>query len=175
MADYTKVPEAINDFNVYNNGSKMIGVSGEVSLATISSITQTVSGPGVLGEYDAAIIGHFSNIDQEIPFRMLDEDAAALMVPGSPVNITLRAAEQLKNRSDSTTTYKGVRFVVKGQSKEFQPGTIKQGAQMDSKVTVACTYILYEVDGKKLFELDKLNGIFIVNGQDQLAAIKALC
>ena len=106
---------------------------------------------------------------------MLDEDAAALMVPGSPVNITLRAAEQLKNRSDSTTTYKGVRFVVKGQSKEFQPGTIKQGAQMDSKVTVACTYILYEVDGKKLFELDKLNGIFVVNGQDQLAAIKALC
>lgn len=175
MADYMKIPEAINDFNVYNRGTKMIGVSGEVSLATITALTQSVSGPGVLGEYDAAIIGHFSNIDQEIPFRMLDEEAAALMAPGSPIDITLRAAEQLKNRSDATTTYKGVRFCVKGQSKEFQPGTIKQGAQMDSKVIVASTYVLFEVDGKKLFELDKVNGVYIINGQDQLAAIKALC
>ncbi len=175
MADYTKIPEVINDFNAYNRGNKLIGVSGEISLATLTALTQTVSGAGILGEYDASIIGHFSNIDQELPFHMLDEDAAALMAPGSPIDVTFRAAEQLKSRADATVSYKGMRFAIKGQSKEFKPGTLKQGAQMDASVTVACTYILFEVDGKKLFELDKLNGVYIINGQDQLAAIKALC
>ena len=37
-------PEVINNFNVYNSGNKMVGVSGEISLADLQAVTAEVSG-----------------------------------------------------------------------------------------------------------------------------------
>ena len=45
---------------------------------------------------------------------------------------------------------------------------------MEAEVTLELTYILIENDGKKLVEIDKLNGVYIVNGQDMLAEVRPL-
>ena len=45
---------------------------------------------------------------------------------------------------------------------------------MDAEVTLELTYILIEVDGKSLLEIDKLNSVYKVNGEDMLAEINAL-
>ena len=45
------IPEVISNYNVYGgDNSKLIGVSGEVSLVEIGAVTATVSGAGMLGE-----------------------------------------------------------------------------------------------------------------------------
>lgn len=46
---------------------------------------------------------------------------------------------------------------------------------MDTKITLTTLYILIEVDGKTVVELDKLNEVYKVNGVDVLAKIKEMC
>jgi phage tail tube protein FII len=46
---------------------------------------------------------------------------------------------------------------------------------MDSSVTLELTYILVEMDGSKKVELDKLNGVYKVNGTDLLAKVRQQC
>ena len=62
-------PEVINNFNVYNGANKLVGVSGEVSLAEMQAMTAEVSGAGIMGSYNTAVVGMFQSMSQEIPFR----------------------------------------------------------------------------------------------------------
>ena len=89
----SNIPEVINNYNAYSNGNKLIGVTGEVQLPDLEAITETISGAGVLGEYETSIPGHYSSITQEVPFRILDTDIFSLMNPLDPVDLTFRASE----------------------------------------------------------------------------------
>ena len=75
------IPESINRFNLYLKGNRLIGVSGEIALPDLASITNTISGAGIAGEMERAIIGMFGSIKQEIPFRMLSKDMLKLYNP----------------------------------------------------------------------------------------------
>ena len=44
------IPEVIHDFNIYNTGSKIIGLTGEVALPDFEAMTETISGAGILGD-----------------------------------------------------------------------------------------------------------------------------
>ena len=64
------------------------------------------------------------------------------------------------------------RVVIKGKSKGFTGGKVKQGNGTGSSVKVEIIYILIEVNGKKKFELDKLNFVYKVNNVDLLAKVR---
>ena len=59
--------------------------------------------------------------------------------------------------------------------KGFSAGSVKAGSPTNSSVKLELTYYLIEADGKKLIELDKLNGRYKINGKDMLAKAAALC
>lgn len=168
------IPEVIHDFNIYNTGSKIIGLTGEVSLPDFEAMTETISGAGILGEIETAIAGRYGSMEQEIPFRCINDDYFKLINPTSPVALTLRGAIQYNVKTNSSTDYMGMRVVVRGRCKKIKIGTVKQGGPMDSSITLELTYILIEMDGKKKIELDKINGVFKVNDVDLLAKVKQL-
>lgn len=169
------IPEVINKFNVYSGGNVMIGVSGEVSLTEFSSVTDTISGSGLLGEFETVVVGMFSSMKQEIPFRILDKDIFDMANPLDVQEITLRATEQVTNKATGGIEMQGMRIVFRGRPVSFKPGTMKQGAQMGASVTLELIYTLIEINGKSKFELDKLNEVFKINGKDMLADIKKYC
>ena len=70
--------------------------------------------------------------------------------------------------------YKGLRVVLGGRSKQFNPGNVQRGESMGAEVTIEVTKYLVEVDGQTVIDIDKLNERYIVNGEDLLAPIKAL-
>ena len=168
------IPEVIHDFNIYNTGSKIIGLTGEVSLPDFEAMTETISGAGILGEIETTIAGRYGSMEQEIPFRCIDDDYFKLIDPTTPAELTLRGAIQYNRRTDGATDYMGMRVVFRGRCKKISIGTVKQGGPMDSSVTMELTYILVEMDGKPKIELDKVNGQFKVNGVDLLAKVKSL-
>lgn len=169
------IPEVINKFNVYSGGNVMIGVSGEVSLTEFSSVTDTISGSGLLGEFETVVVGMFSSMKQEIPFRILDKDIFDMANPLDVQEITLRATEQVTNKATGGIEMQGMRIVFRGRPVSFKPGTMKQGARMGASVTLELIYTLIEINGKSKFELDKLNEVFKINGKDMLADIKKYC
>ena len=168
------IPEKINLMNVYHEGNKLIGLSGEITLPNFEAMTETISGPGILGEIGSPTPGHFGSQEIEIPFRVMDEDIFSLMSPLDPVGLTLRASQQFLS-STQGIQYKGLRVVVQGVFKSFTGGTLKQASPMGSSLKLELTYILIEMDGKSRIELDKINGIYKVNAVDVLEKARSLC
>lgn len=175
MAGVLGIPGVINNFNLYYKGTALVGLTGEITLPDFEGMTETLSGPGILGELEEVIIGAFGSMELEVPFRILDEDAFKIMSPMETLDLTLRASEQYTVKSTGNLDYKGMRVVVRGRQKKMTAGTIKQGGAMDSSVTVEVAYIMIELDGQKRIELDKLNNVYKVNDKDLLAKVRSQC
>lgn len=168
------IPSKINMFNVYRDATTLAGVSGEVTLPDFEAISETISGPGILGEVDDPTIGHFGSQEMEIPFRTLVEGMFDMMNPGSEVNLTLRGSIQVTTAGGGVD-YVGMRVVVRGKCKSFTGGTVKQGGAMSSALKFELTYIRIDIDSKPMVELDKMNGVYKLRGVDILAKARSLC
>jgi hypothetical protein len=144
-----------------------------VTLPEINMKTSTVAGVGVNGELDSPTIGQFESMEQEVQFNTLFSSATDVMNPLTVVNLTFRAAQQVYDKTGGYA-FKGLRIVEMGRVKKFKPGKIEKGEAMEATVTLELTYIMIEVDGKQLVEIDKLNGVYKVNGVDMIAGVKSL-
>ena len=173
MISSNYIPEKINDYNAYVDGTKMIGVAASVTLPEINMKSSTVSGVGVSGEIDSPTIGQFESMEQEIQFNTLYSSALDMLSPRSTGNLTFRAAQQVYDKTGGYN-FKGLRVVEMGRVKKFNPGKIEKGEAMEATVTLELTYIMVEVDGSVLLEADKLNGVYKVNGVDMLAGVNEL-
>ena len=175
------IPTKINRYNVYNKGNRLLGVGEEMALPDFEPSSETVTGAGILGEIDDPTVGYFSNQELEIPFRLLDKETADMMDMTKAVQLEIRGAQQTTN-TEGLTTYQlnflrllCMRVVVRGRGGKLTTGKVKAGSSMDTKITLTTLYILIEVDGKTVVELDKLNEVYKVNGVDVLAKIKEMC
>lgn len=157
------IPTKINNYNVYNEGEKLLGVGDELTLPDFEATSETVSGAGILGEIDDPTIGHFGNMQLEIPFRTLDKEATNMMDQTRAVQLTIRGAAQ-EIDSAGNIVPKSIRVVVRGRAAKLTGGKLKRASTMDSGVTLNILYILIEVNGESVVELDKMNPTYKVNG-----------
>lgn len=162
----------INAYNVYNAGKRLIGVSDEVTLPDFEALSETISGPGFLGEIDEPLLGHFGASEVEIPFRTLSDEMFGLLAAGNAVDLTLRMSTQAIDEATLATDFLPSRVAIRGKSKGFTGGKVKQGEGTGSSVKVEVFYVLIEYNSKKSFELDKLNFVYKVNGVDLLAKVR---
>lgn len=170
------IPEVLNDFKVYNgDGDELIGITADMSLAELSNQVASITGAGIAGTYDVPVAGHYDSIKQEIPFRMLYKPVTALVNPLSPVRINVRGAIQATDRSTGVTDFAGFRYVVYGRTTAINPGSAQPANPMNSSVTVEATYVLIQIDGETVFELDKLNNICKINGVDVMEKVRRYC
>ncbi len=168
------IPTKINKYNVYNAGERLLGVGDEMPLPDFESSSETVSGAGVLGEIDDPTVGYFGNQELEIPFRVLDKEAVDMMDMTRAVQLTIRGAQQTTN-SEGDIEFRSMRVVVRGRSSTLSTGKVKPGSPMDTKIKLTLLYILIEVGGESMVELDKLNEVFKIRGRDVLAKVKEMC
>ena len=167
------VPEKINEYNVYMDGEKMIGVVPDVDLPEIGMKASDIEGAGMLGVLNSPAIGQFESIEQEVKFNVLYSSAINMLNPLEAVNLTFRASQQVYDKTGGYA-FKGLRIVEQGRVKKFKPGKLKRAESMEATVTMELTYLLVEVDGVTMMEIDKLNQKYIVNGKDMLAGIAEL-
>lgn len=170
------IPEVINGFNVYDgDGDLLVGITDEMSMAELTSKVATITGAGIAGSYDVPVMGHFDSITQEIPFRILYRPVLEFANPMKQVGFNVRGAIQVTDKSTGVSDFVGLRYVVKGRCKTVSPGNLKPGDVMGSKLSIEAVYILYEIDGVKLVEIDKLNNVFRINGEDLMEKVRKLC
>lgn len=165
------VPDKINNFNVYDEGNVLVGVSGEITLPNLESMSETISGAGIAGEIDMPTPGHFGAISIEIPFRTLYDQSFSLLSPRGRI-ITLRASQSSWSSTEGKLVNKGLKITLKTIPKGLDLGTIGVGKPTGSTNSLEVLYIKVELDGKTLLELDKLNYIFVVNGEDILKDVR---
>ena len=162
------IPTKINKYNVYAKGNKLLGRGDEMELPKFETPGETVSGAGILGEIDDPTVGYFTNQTMDVPFRVLDQAAVDMLDMTKAVQLEIRGAQQ-------TTDSEGNIVVVRGRPNSFTPGKLKNGSTMDTAISLSILYILIELDGESMVELDKLNEVFKIRGVDMLAEIKEMC
>ena len=166
------LPEVLNDFNLYGDGEKMIGQTGEVTLPDFTMITDTLQGSGVMGEIEDPVTGQFESATMSFTWACLHENYFKLVNTTKPVTLTLRAALQCMDTETAYTDYYPVKIVVRGKAKTVNLGKAEKGKKMECETEIEVIYIKVEVNKKTLFELDKLNGVYILNGEDMLKKIR---
>ena len=170
------IPEVVNNFNVYEgSGDMLVGITDEMTLADLAYNVATVTGAGIPGSYEVPIIGHFGSIVQEVPFRVLYKPVMKICNPMKVVTLNMRGAIQVLDKSTGVSDFVGIRYVVKGRAKQLSPGSLKPGSVMGTKVQIECTQLLFEADGVKLIEVDKLANIFRIEGVDYMEKLRKLC
>lgn len=174
MAGYI-LPTVTNTYNVYREGNRLIGLSDEITIPDFTAVTEEMSGSGLLGKIQEAVMGHFDSQEMEIPFLNLDDDIFSFADPLEVIDLNLRASQQTLDKKEDKAGYRGVRVAVRGKLKSFKPGVLKQGGKMGSSVTLELHYILIQIDGETKLELDKLNGVYRVNGKDIMEEMRQYC
>lgn len=169
------IPQAINRFNVYQGGKKLIGISGEVTLPEVTYLTDSLEGAGVGGNMDLPIIGLVDDMEAEIPFMSLVDDVFSMMDPTEPADVSLNGSIQGTNRETGKVDYISLSVAFRGIVKKFAPGTVKAGGKMGSSVTLGLSYYKIVLNGKTQLEIDKLNEVFIVNGHDVIEKVRNMC
>lgn len=168
-------PHLMNRFNVYKNGRQLIGIAGEVTLPEVTNLTDSMEGAGTGGNMDIPVIGLIEDMEMEIGFLSLCEDIFSVMDPSEAANLTLNGALQGSDAGTGAIGYQSVSVSVRGLMKKFTPGVAKAGAKMNSSVTLGLSYYKLVLNGKTMLEIDRLNGVYIVNGKDVLKDVKNMC
>lgn len=76
------------------------------------------------------------------------------------------------HNADGLAAQVPVVITVQGSWKKAGGFTFKPGEHGDTDDEVACTYLRVEVDGVELYEIDVLNNIYKVGGDDLLATMR---
>lgn len=168
------IPTKINKYNVYNAGNRLLGMGDELSLPEFESASETLSGAGILGEIDDPTPGYFANQEMEIPFRILDREAVNMLDMTKAIQLEIRGAQQTTD-SEGDIEFRSMRVSVRGRSKKFAPGKVKAGSPMETSIILTILYIKIELEGKPILELDKINEVFKINGNDILKKVKEMC
>ncbi len=170
------IPEIINNFKVYNgDGNELIGVTADMSLAELNNLTAEIRGAGIAGAYNTPVIGQYGSMQQEVPFRVLYKEMAEMINPLKPTRVNVRGAIQVTDKATGVARMCGFRYVVGGHCVATKPGTAQPGSPMNGSVTIEMTYVLIEIDGEKVVEIDKLNNICWIDGVDLLEEVRRYC
>ncbi|AMW99310.1 phage major tail tube protein [Rummeliibacillus stabekisii] len=166
------IPYAIADYSVYLGQDKLKGVAGEITLPDIEEQTESFEGAGILGEIEVGTAGRFSKFEVEFPFVTIDREVTELK-KNSDKAIYLRAAGAYVNKETGKLEYVKVKITLKGPRPAVSLGKLAANKPTNSTVKMKPFYIKVEVNDEILLEVDKLNGVYKLNGEDQLSVINS--
>ncbi|MDU5103486.1 phage major tail tube protein [Clostridium butyricum] len=159
------------DFSVYvrdSGSAEKIGNSTDVTLPSVEKITDTIKGSGIMGELDLPSYGQISSMETEISMRVSDDKFA-----------TLSASSQLEYRwvTDAYDTSTGKARIIANKAfltvanKKADEGKIESGASQDGSLSFEVIAYKRICDGKEILNIDKLNGIYSINGKNMYSDI----
>ena len=163
------MPRKLKNFNVFYNGDNYIGRCAEVELPKLTRNTEDLEAGGMNGpvKIDLGLegleINHtWAGFEAEIfrQFAAPAADAGLLRFSGA-------------YQKDDTAEVDAVEIVVRGRHTEIDPGSAKAGDDTELKVKSDLAYYKLTVNGEVLVEIDLVNFVEVVAGEDRLAEFRA--
>lgn len=171
MENVYQMPDKINNFNIYDGKTRLIGVSSEIELPSFDPLTDTLNVAGMAGEIESEVIGSFGSMKVEIPFCNLSENFFAFAASTNPV--IMRGSMEVFSTQSQTKDSVPIMITIKGRTMNIKPGKLKKGGKGEPSITKEITYIKVMINNSTQLELDKLNSIFIMGGVDMLQKTKS--
>ena len=166
------IPEQTIAFRIYANGSDLLGVAS-VELPELSNLTETVSGTGVLGEYESPAMGAFSSMSVTLKWISQTEKAFTMLNPFVPLMLECKGSQQRAEKNTGAKYTVPVEITVFGTAKKASTGSFETNKKMENETEIEAIRIINTVNGKQKLLLDKTNMIYAVDGVDIMLPVRA--
>lgn len=158
-------------FETYYEGRRFLGMT-TVDLPDFNFKTVTLSGPGIMGDFDFPGLGHTESLELTLNWRTINDDLMVLAEQKAH-DITLRGSQQNYNQAGKQIASEAVRIDFRGIPKQATLGKFEHVSETESKsVFELVTLHIYIADVLKL-KYDKVNYICEINGVDYLKDYRA--
>ena len=161
------IPERLVNFRCYgSDAAEFLGMT-DAELPSFESMTETISGAGIAGEYSSPVLGHFASQMVKLKFRTVTRSALTLIAPVNQV-FDLRGSIQIRDPMLGILQTQAMRVECTGQVKNHNLGKFEAGKVMAAELDMECAVIRVSLGAELLVEIDKFNMIFKVQGVDFL-------
>ena len=163
------LPRKLKNMNLFNDGVSFVGVATEVVLPTLTRKLEEYRGAGMNGPVDVDLgmekltVEHtYGGIVRELftQFGITRADGVLLRFAGA-------------YQRDDTGEVDAVEVVMRGRHSEIDPGTSRSGEDTEFKATSTLSYYKLSIHGEVLVEIDMLNMVENIGGEDRLADQRA--
>ena len=157
--------------NIYINGSSFFGTIEEADLPEVIAKFAEHKALGMNGSVELP-----SGIDKmEMRLKFNAPYARVMKLTANPYkshNLMFRGNLETYEGSNrvAQTPYK---CIVEASFKNTRPGKMKQHDNVESESQLNVTYVKLEIDNEVIFEVDVLNNIHKVDGEDILATYRS--
>ena len=160
----------VYDANVYVNNASKHGLASEITAPTITALMTDYKAMGMIGS--AEFFNGFDKLETTIKWTYPDNEAQKAF--GNflkPVDLMIRSS---KAEYDNTgiTEEKPIVMYIRGYSKTLPGGAFKAKEDTELESTVSVQYYKLEIDGEEIVEIDVINNIYKVGGEDLLAELR---
>lgn len=168
-----KVGNKVISYSVYvriNGKATKIADTTSVELPSIEFLTDTIKGSGIVGEIDVPSYYQPGSMALSLSLRVTSEQLATLLVAKE---IEIRWASDSIDTSNMKTGINANKAFIKGPVKKFEEGKLESGSAQDASFEYEAIAYKRIINGKEVLNIDKLNGIFSVNGSNLLKNFNA--
>lgn len=162
------MPRKLKGFNLFQNGENFVGQVAEVTLPKLTRKMEDYQGGGMGGpikvdfgqeaiQLEWTCGGFMKSVLQQ--YGITKHDGVLLRFAGG-------------YQAEDSTGVDAIEVVIKGRHSEIDLGTAKVKEDTAFKVTTVASYYKLTVNGEEVIELDFVNMIEKINGNDLLASLR---
>ena len=159
------LPKTLKNFNLFIEGEGYAGRVEELTLPKLSRKMEEYRGGGLNGDIEIDL--GMEKLEMEFTLREYSREVLNQWGVCDTAGVGLRFLGAAV-RDDSTCETDSIEVVIRGRWRELDFDTSKSGEMSTLKVMVAATYYKYLINGDEVIEIDHINMIEKVNGQDRL-------
>lgn len=165
-----KVDDKLTNFSAYADGNNFLGVV-DVELPSLEALTEEVKGAGIAGSFDSPTVGHYGSMSVKLTWRTIQANLYKL-ARAKAHPIVFRGSQQVLNSSTGIYEHQPVKVTTRSLPKNTEAGKLEVATTTGSANELEVIYLKKEIDGKVVLEIDKLNFVCIIDGEDQFAEIR---
>jgi len=167
------LPQAVNNYNIYvgDRGECLIGV-GKVEIPELQALTSEINMAGTAGKIAVPVTGQFEAIKATIEFTMPTRQVLRTLNPNSQL-ITARIAGEVMDVAAGAKRIQQTTVIMRGSLTTMKLGDLEKAAAQGTSISFELDYLRVIIDDEDMLEIDKLNMIYIVDGVDYLADVRA--
>jgi len=159
------LPRKLKNMNLFNDGLSYAGQVAEVTLPVLERKMEDWRGGGMDGPVKT---DHGQEaLSMEWTCGGLMDDVLRQYGITTHDGVQLRFAGAYQR--DDSGEVDAVEVVARGRHSKIDPGNAKAGENTEFKVTSELSYYKLTLNGEDVIEIDLINMIAIVNGEDRLA------
>lgn len=163
------LPRKLKNFNLFNDGVSYVGVATEVVLPKLTRKMEEFRGAGMNAPVDADM--GMEKLEVEHTYAGIVRDIFNQFGITRADGVLLRFAGAYQR--DDTGEVVAAEVVMRGRHAEIDGGSSKAGDDTAFKVKSTLSYYKLSINGEVVIEIDILNMIEIINGEDRLAQQRA--